>query len=98
MCGKRGGKSADKKPPKPRKQRKCKRRDAERRGDDDTAPPTENSTDDDNVPDDVADMEIPDSGQSPAGAEPPPMSDAERPCYRNFMNHKLDEYEPTWVS
>jgi len=27
-----------------------------------------------------------------------PMSEQELACYRTYMNKKLDEYEPIWVS
>jgi len=26
------------------------------------------------------------------------MSDEEKKCYHNYMNKKLEEYEPIWVS
>jgi len=33
-----------------------------------------------------------------SGGLRPEMSDEEKKCYHNYMNKKLEEYEPIWVS
>jgi len=51
-------------------------------------------------PSDVIADDVPESGDSAAmedGSEVP-MSEEELACYHVYMNRKLDEYEPIWVS
>ena len=107
MCGKTEPKVA-KKQPRPHRRPKCppKRRYEEKSPVD----VTESSSPDDvtespqpaeNPPDDVittGDNKESEDVAVTAGGAVTEMSDAELACYYNYINKKLDEYEPVWVS
>jgi len=104
ICGKSGVRGP-KKPRRLPKRQKCTPRDDKNKPDDvaEPPPPTENPASDvimEEPPGDVITDNLPDSGDSVAvddGSEVQ-MSDEELACYRRYLNKKLDEYEPIWVS
>ena len=93
------GKSSAKKPKSSSKRLKCSRRD-DKPPADVTEPPPPTETETETAPSDAIPMDVPESGESPATADEPEaqMSEEERKCYYIYMNKKLDEYEPIWVS
>jgi len=107
VCGKTDVRSS-KKPRSSRKRPNCIRRDRDSPADVTKSPPPEDpptadvteSSPPEDPPTDVITMDIPDSGDTVPTADgmEAQMSDEERRCYNMYMNKKLDEYEPIWVS